>query len=80
MPYIISLKGRRKILSSIKERMKKLNISLLDISGKYSKEGQLAAVFLILKEKEANEKIQKIDKLLQKFENEIEYEIEYEIL
>ena len=40
------LKYRRKIANSIKERLKKLNLSLLDTSSEYTKEIELTAVFL----------------------------------
>lgn len=43
---VTSLKGRRSILNSIKERLKHYNISLLDISGDYPKEAELAIAFL----------------------------------
>ena len=38
LPFVFSLKERRKILNSIKEKLKKFNVSVLDISGEYPKE------------------------------------------
>lgn len=46
LPDVHSLKGRRQVLNSVKERLKRLNISLLDISGEYPKEAELAIAFL----------------------------------
>ncbi|WP_200763890.1 DUF503 family protein [Nitrosophilus alvini] len=79
-PYIQSLKGRRKILNSIKERLSKLNVSILDISSEYPKEGELAVVFLSLGEEYTHKKIQNIEKILNRYFSDIEYSISYEIL
>lgn len=40
------LKYRRKIANSIKDRLKKLNLSIIDISTEYSKEIELAVVYV----------------------------------
>lgn len=41
-----SLKGRRAVLNSIKDRLKSFNVSVLDISSEYPKEATLAVAFL----------------------------------
>ena len=41
-----SLKGRRSILNSLKERLKTFNVSVLDISSEYPKEASIALAFL----------------------------------
>ncbi len=80
LPYISSLKGRRKILNSIKDRLKHQNIAIADLSGEYAKEATLALLFFAANENIANNKITKIDNLLANSFSDIEYEIEYELL
>ena len=80
MPYVQSLKGRRKIIHSIKDRLKNHNISILDLSLEYAKEAELAVAFLSLNQKEVAKKIDTIENILDKFMGEIEYEINYEVL
>lgn len=46
LPEVHSLKGRRAILNSLKERLKTFNVSVLDISSEYPKEASIALVFL----------------------------------
>lgn len=46
LPDVHSLKGRRSILNSLKERLKTFNVSVLDISSEYPKEASIALVFL----------------------------------
>jgi len=43
---VTSLKGRRSVLNGLKERLKSYNVSLLDISGEYPREAELALAFL----------------------------------
>ncbi|WP_187648332.1 DUF503 family protein [Nitrosophilus labii] len=80
LPYVESLKGRRKILNSIKERLSKLNISTLDISSEYPKEAEIAIVFLALSEEDIQKRLQNIEKILDRYFSDIEYSISYEIL
>jgi len=80
LPFIESKKGRRKIIHSIKDRLKTHNLSILDISGEYNKEAALAVAFLTLNQKELAKKIESIEKILDKYLSEIEYEIDYEVL
>ena len=79
LPYAQSLKGRRKIVHSIKEKLKKHNLSILDLSREYVKEAELAIAFLALNQKEQAKKIETIEKLLDGY-YEIEYQIDYEVL
>ncbi|MBN2870220.1 MAG: DUF503 domain-containing protein [Campylobacterales bacterium] len=46
LPDVHSLKGRRAILNSLKERLKSFNVSVLDISAEYPKEASIAVAFL----------------------------------
>jgi len=46
LPFVFSLKERRKIVNSIKDKLKKFNVSILDISNEYPKEASIAYCFL----------------------------------
>jgi len=76
--YVNSLKDRRKILNSIKDRLKNKNLSILDLSGDYAKEGSLAIAYLSINEVEKNKKKDKIIEILDSFYGEIEYKISIE--
>ena len=80
LPYAVSLKGRRKVIHSVKERLKKLNCSILDISREYVKEAALAVALLAHDKKEFFKKLQIIEEILGSFIGEIEYSIDYEII
>ncbi len=73
LPFVFSLKDRRKIINSIKSRLKKFNVSILDISGEYSKEASIAIVFAAHNEKQAAEIQRKIEEFLFKNFPEIEF-------
>ena len=64
LPYVESLKGRRSVLSGIKEILKKLNVSVLDISSEYAKEAELAVVYAAANERLCNQRFQTIENLL----------------
>ena len=80
LPFASSLKGRRKIINSIKDRLKHQNIAVADLSSEYPKEAALALLFFAKSQNDANNKIAKIDNLLASFFSDIEYDIEYEII
>ncbi len=80
LPFVEGLKGRRAVLNSIKERLKKMNLSVLDISSQYPKEAALAVVFASIDEKNAQKKIQKIEKLLYESFPQYSFDISFEIL
>ena len=80
LPFASSLKGRRKIINSIKDRLKHHNMAVADLSGEYPKEAALALLFFAKSQNDANNKIAKIDELLAKYFGEVSYDIEYEIL
>jgi len=65
LPYAQSLKGRRKIVHSIKEKLKKYNLSILDLSREYIKEAEMAIAFLATNKKEISKKIDKIESTLE---------------
>ena len=80
LPEVHSLKGRRSLLNSLKERLKLFNVSLLDISGDYPKEAEIALAFLSPDSASAAQYRQKIEELLETRFSQWPCEIEYEIL
>jgi len=80
LPYIHSLKGRRRVLNSIKERLKKGNLSILDISSEYAKEAAIAVALLTHNSRDLHKTIGFIESILDRFIGEIEYSLEYEIV
>jgi uncharacterized protein YlxP (DUF503 family) len=80
LPYIHSLKGRRKIVSSLKERLKKKNLSILDVSSEYVKEANLEICFLSSSKAIAHKKIIAIEEIIERYYSDIEYNITYEFI
>jgi uncharacterized protein YlxP (DUF503 family) len=80
LPFVFSLKERRKIINSIKDRVKKFNVSILDISGEYPKEASIAIVYAAHNEKQAGEIKEKIENFLYKNFPEIEFFFDEEII
>lgn len=73
-----SLKGRRSILNSLKEQLKKFNVSVLDISSEYPKEAALAIAFLSPDSLLAAKYRHNIETMIEKKFPEWPCEIEYE--
>ena len=80
LPFVFSLKERRKILNSIKEKLKKFNVSVLDISGEYPKEASIAIIYGAFNAKQAAEIQRRIEEFLFKNFPEIEFIFDYEII
>jgi len=80
LPFVFSLKERRKIINSIKDKLKKFNVSILDISGEYVKEASIAICFLAHNEKQAGEIKRKIEDFLYRNFPEIEFVFDEEII
>ncbi len=80
LPFVFSLKERRKIINSIKCRLKKFNVSILDISDEYPKNASIAIVFAAHNEKQAAEIQRKIENFLYKSFPEIEFYFDNEII
>ncbi len=80
LPYVHSLKGRRAIIASIKDRLKRFNMAVADLSGEYPKEALIALLFFATDRDEIERKISKIEEILARFGGEIEYDIEYQII
>jgi hypothetical protein len=80
LPYVFSLKERRKVLNSVKEKLKKFNVSLLDISGEYPKEASIAIVYAAHNEKQAGEIKTNIENFLFRNFPEIEFFFDAEFI
>jgi uncharacterized protein YlxP (DUF503 family) len=80
LPFVFSLKERRKIINSIKDKLKKFNVSFLDISGEYPKEASIAIVFASHNEKQAGEIRKKIEDFLYRNFPEIEFYFDVDLI
>jgi uncharacterized protein YlxP (DUF503 family) len=72
------LKGRRSVTNSIKEKLKAFNLSVLDVSGEYAKEADIAFTFLSPNSLKAVQYREKIEKMLENNFSEYYFELEYE--
>lgn len=79
LPFASGLKGRRAVLHAIKEKLRKFNLSQLDVSGEYPKEASIAVIFLCANEQQAVQQLQKIESVLESSFPEVEFEINYEM-
>ncbi len=77
---VSSLKGRRSVLNKLKEKLKSFNVSVLDISGEYPKECDVAFVFLSPSRLEAARYREKIENALLTLFPEYPLELDYEEL
>ena len=80
LPYISSLKGRRKVLASIKDRLKRKNMAVADLSGEYAKEAVLAILFFASGHNDANNKIAALQSFLEENFPEATCTIDYETI
>ena len=78
LPEVHSLKGRRAVLNSLKEKLKAFNLSLLDVSGEYAREADIFFVYLSHDAKSAAQYKEKIEAMLERNFSEYLYELEYE--
>lgn len=78
LPQIHSLKGRRSVTNSVKEKLKSFNVSVLDMSGAYAKEADIAFVFLSPNLLEAAQYRTKIEKMLERNFSEYQWELDFE--
>ena len=77
---VSSLKGRRSVLNKFKEKLKTFNVSVMDISGEYAREADIAFVFLSPSPLESARYREKIENTLMRLFPEYAIEIEYEVL
>lgn len=80
LPDVSSLKGRRSVLNGMKERLKHFNVSLLDISGEYPKEADIAFVFLVPDRTAAAQYRESIESMLESRFPQYRCELDYEEL
>ena len=80
LPQVHSLKGRRSVLNRIKDALKKMNVSVIDVSSEYAKEGELAVVYAAANEKLCAQVLQSIEALLEQRFPELECEVDFEML
>lgn len=78
LPEIHSLKGRRSVVNSLKEKLKVFNVSVLDVSGSYAKEADVAFVFLSPSSLEAAQYRNKIEQMIERNFGEFYFELEFE--
>jgi len=77
---IHSLKERRNIVNSLKSKLKRLNVSVLDISRDYVREADIAFVYLSHDGRGAAQYREKIERLLDRELCIYRYEVDYEEL
>ena len=80
LPFVTSKKGRRAVLQGIKERLHRMNCSVLDASGEYPKEAHIALAFLARDEQSAKQKIESIERMLEEHYPDLAVEVRYEIV
>jgi uncharacterized protein YlxP (DUF503 family) len=80
LPHVSSLKGRRAVTNSLKEKLKSFNLSVLDVSGEYVREADIAFVYLSPTALTSAQYREKIEKMLERNFSEIVYELEFEEL
>ncbi len=80
LPQAHSLKGRRSVTNSVKEKLRTFNVSVMDMSGEYAKEADIAFVFLSPDARSAAQYREKIEKMLERNFSEFLWEMEYEEL
>lgn len=78
LPHVHSLKGRRSVTNGVKERLKSFNVSVLDTSGEYANEADIAVVFLSPDSRGAAQYRERIEQMLQRHFGEFHYELTYE--
>ncbi len=77
---VVSLKGRRSVLNKFKEKLKSFNVSVMDVSSEYAREGDIAFVFLSPTSLEAARYREQIENALVRLFPEYSIDIEYEVL
>ena len=78
LPDAFSLKGRRSITNSAKEKLKAFNVSVMDVSGEYPKEADIALIFLSPTARTAAQYREAIEQMLERQFPELHYTLEYE--
>ena len=80
LPEVQSLKGRRRVVDSLKERLRTFNISVLDVSGSYVREADIALAWLAHDARQSAQIRQSIESVMDRYYGEYLYELDYEEL
>ena len=80
LPEAHSLKGRRRVVHSLKERLRVFNISVLDISGSYVREAEIALAWLAHDLRRSAQIRQSVERVLERHFSEYPWELELEEL
>jgi len=78
LPEAHSLKGRRRIVNSLKERLKAFNISVLDVSGSYVREAEIALAWLAHNPRQSAQIRQSVERVLERHFSEYPWDLEIE--
>ena len=78
LPEAHSLKGRRRVVHSLKERLRAFNISVLDISGSYVREAEIALAWLAHDPRQSAQIRQSVERVLERHFSEYPWELEIE--
>jgi uncharacterized protein YlxP (DUF503 family) len=78
LPEVSSLKGRRSFTNRCKEKLKSLNVSVMDISSEYPKEAEFAVVFVSPDRLSAAQYRETILSLIERQFPEYPFEMSYE--
>ncbi|ADV46754.1 DUF503 domain-containing protein [Nitratifractor salsuginis] len=80
LPEVHTLKGRRSVINSLKDRLKAFNISVLDISGSYAKEADIALAWLAHDARQSAQIRQSVERVLERHFGEYLWDLEFEEL
>ncbi len=80
LPFVRSKKERRAIINHIVDKLKRLNISLIDISGEYSHEALIAFTFIRSGKLTSDNTIAKIEDIILERVPEDSFAIEFEVI
>ena len=80
LPGVDGLKGRRKTLNSLKESLKRMNLSVIDTSGEYPGEASLEVALVAHTDGMAVERSREIERFLASRFPEYEFNVSMEIL
>jgi hypothetical protein len=78
LPQVSSLKGRRAVTNSVKEKLKAFNVSVIDLSGEYAKEADIGFVFVSPTALQSAQYREKIESMLERNFSEYIYDLEHE--
>ena len=80
LPGVAGLKGRRKVLNSIKESLRHLNLSVIDDSGEYPAEASIQVALVARTEFMAEERVKEVERHLFSRFPEYEFNVSSDLL